>query len=797
MIGMSKSLGTGNFFLLLIALLILTNLAIFLNIPFLRQILGFFFLTILPGLLILHVLKLDKIGSTEKVVLLVGVSISFLMFFGLLVNNLSLSLGYETPLSTISLLIAFNIAFVVLAIIGCKINKEPILSLPNIELTASEKSFLVVPILFPALSIFGMHVMNTTDNNIILMFLLFLIPVYVVFVCFFNQRFSKRLYPAVIFSISLSLLLLVSLRSNHILIGSDTGRELYFFRTTLSNLRWSIIGHSTFDACLSISILPVIYQSILRVNEEYLFKILYSLIFSISPLAIYILSKKYIGSLYAFLASFFFMSQMTFLWTPSEVRTNTAILFCLLAIMTLFNDNISKVNKKILFIIFLASVTVSHYSTTYIFFFLLLLTWFGVQILQKIASYKRKSVMLSERQSVEEGNSPLLRNGSTFESGDVVSRTTDLKSPQLRKGVTITVITLFFTIIFFWYSQLTETAFSAGVGFIQRTFLNLNEFFLWESRQSGLPALFGKGGRGILHTDAPVKIEFYTTWMTFILMGIGVVSMLYRYRKMLSPVGTINSKSKFLKTEFETEYVAMAIGCLALLIVMIALPFVSKGYDIQRLYLQMVIVLSLCFVLGGITLSSILQFVFTKGMFWFRGLKSYRGRKIYKNTIQSKHNKHIEIQPFLVILIILIPYFLSSTGATYQIFGIPRAITLNSGTNSTGIIYDQDSYGAKWLEQYRDKEEMIYTSGYGFEVLGSQGKIPPDEVNMNLVLVYEENREITGNIYLRHLQVVDGKIVIYRPRSGREVLNMTDLPDMLTMNRKNEIYANGGSEVYK
>jgi uncharacterized membrane protein len=54
---------------------------------------------------------------------------------------------------------------------------------------------LIVPISFPALSIFGMHIMNTTDNNIILMLLLFLIPIYVIFVCVFNHKFPNRIYP--------------------------------------------------------------------------------------------------------------------------------------------------------------------------------------------------------------------------------------------------------------------------------------------------------------------------------------------------------------------------------------------------------------------------------------------------------------------------------------------------------------------------------------------------------------------------------------------------------------------------
>jgi len=225
-----------------------------------RQIFGFFFLTILPGLLVLQILKLNKIGSTEKFVLLVGLSISFLMFFGLLINNLSLSLGYETPLATIPLLIAFNIAFIALGIMGYKLNKEPIFPLPNIELSTSEKAFLIVPILFPALSIFGMHVMNTTDNNIILMLLLFLIPIYVAFICFFNQKFSKRLYPVVIFLISISLLLLMALKSNH-LIGIDTHEEYYLFQTTLDNLHWRVaIMGNALDACLSISLLCYIKE---------------------------------------------------------------------------------------------------------------------------------------------------------------------------------------------------------------------------------------------------------------------------------------------------------------------------------------------------------------------------------------------------------------------------------------------------------------------------------------------------------------------------------------------------------
>ena len=87
------------------------------------------------------------------------------MFFGLLVNNLSLNLGYETPLSTIPLLISFNLAIITLAIITHRINKGAVFTLPDLNLSTSEKAFLIVPVLFPTLSILGTHYMNTTDTS--------------------------------------------------------------------------------------------------------------------------------------------------------------------------------------------------------------------------------------------------------------------------------------------------------------------------------------------------------------------------------------------------------------------------------------------------------------------------------------------------------------------------------------------------------------------------------------------------------------------------------------------------------
>ena len=700
---------TRKLLIALLSFIFIINLAIFLDIPFLRQILGFLFLTILPGLLILQIIRLNEIGFTEKFVLSVGLSVSFLMFFGLLINNLSLSLGYETPLATIPLLISFNLAFIVLAIIGYKINKTSILSLPDINLSTSEKAFLIVPILFPALSIFGMHLMNTTDNNIILMFLLFLIPTYVASVCFCNHKFPKRLYPVVIFLIGISLLLLMSLRSNHI-IGVDIHQEYYFFRTTLNNLSWSVFGHSTLDACLAISLLPTIYQSILNIAPEFLYKILYSLLFSISPLIVYILSKKYIGELYGFLASCFFMFQQYFLFAEFYPRTFTAVLFLALAMLVLFNDKIDPLKKRILFIVFMASCMVSHYATTYIFFFIMLGTFIGLKILSKKYTVK--------------------------------------------KVVSLTITILFFALIFFWYSQVTEAAFNSGVRFIGNTLSNLNKFFVEEMRSSTIQSVMGEG---IGEKGIPYKIEFVLIWLTFIFIGIGIITLIRRYKEMSVPELNLK-KPDFLKDTFEVGYFMIALCCAGLLVVIVALPFVSTGYGMIRLYAVAATILSVFFVIGGITVS-----------------------------------RRLKVRAYLVILLMLIPYFLCVTGVTYQIFGVPRAIVLNSEGEHYDMYYmhDQESHGAMWLVNYAEQENIkIHTDWYGQRRLISQAGFLPRTISRQ-TLTDERNREIRGYIYLRYYNVVDGKLL----DKQFEEHDMTQYETKFA--GKNKIYNNGGAEVWK
>ena len=111
-------------------------------------------------------------------------------------------------------------------------------------------------------------------------------------------------------------------------------------------------------------------------NPEYVFKLLFGLLGSILPLMVYIVAKKYLNNKYAFLASLLFVFQVFFMDIVGAVRQEVAVIFFFLAIMVIFDcfgeTKFEKSGvKKLLFLIFVSSMVVTHYATSYVAFVLL------------------------------------------------------------------------------------------------------------------------------------------------------------------------------------------------------------------------------------------------------------------------------------------------------------------------------------------------------------------------------------------------------------------------------------------
>ena len=90
------------------------------DIPILRQIIGFIFLAFVPGLLILRLLKLHRLGSIETLLYSVGLSITFVMFLGYFVNMLYPLIGISKPISIYPLIITITAVILILCAIAYK-----------------------------------------------------------------------------------------------------------------------------------------------------------------------------------------------------------------------------------------------------------------------------------------------------------------------------------------------------------------------------------------------------------------------------------------------------------------------------------------------------------------------------------------------------------------------------------------------------------------------------------------------------------------------------------------------------
>jgi uncharacterized membrane protein len=184
-----------------------------------------------------------------------------------------------------------------------------------------------------------------------------------------------------------------------------------------------------------------------------------------------------------------------------------------------------------------------------------------------------------------------------------------------------------------WYFALTETPFYSSLGFIKRTVASAGgetvvtiyngtatELALLdiESRDKITQAAFG-----IRNPDNDTVFQFNWFLLIFGWLTIGV-----------SGYGFIMS---LLRKGFDIEYLLLSIAGYGILVLTVLVPMVSRGYGIERSYLQLLTFLGIYFYIGSVTI----------------------GRKI-------------RVHPYIVMLAIQIPYFylMYTTGVIHSITGL-------------------------------------------------------------------------------------------------------------------------------
>ena len=357
------------------------------EIPILREAIGFIYLAFVPGILLLLILRLDNQNPIDLILYSIGLSLSFLTFTALAMNTIYPLIGISKPLSEIPLLVTIS-AIVLFLLAFCYIREKKNLSKTisiNIEKLFHPSTFAFL--LLPFLSVFGTYMLNFYDNNIVLLVMLAIISIIPILVA--SNKIPKEAYPLAIWCISISLLFY------HTLILSrfvNSGSFLMMEETGF----WDLKIPGTHTPLLAKSLIPFIFFDICRISSMFTYKIIYPLLFSIVPVVLYQVFNRQIKENVAFLSSFFFMSTYFFITIISEIaRTGFAILFFVFLMLLMTDKGMNRVKKSGLAIIFAFCVVMSHYGVSYLIMFALVSALFFLLLSKQVANQPNKVTVLS------------------------------------------------------------------------------------------------------------------------------------------------------------------------------------------------------------------------------------------------------------------------------------------------------------------------------------------------------------------------------------------------------------------
>lgn len=521
---------------------------IILDLTIARQVIGFVYLFVIPGVLIVILLDLVELNKIEFILFSVGFSCIFLMFAGLLTNEIGYLLGINNPLTTTNLMVVLN---------SCVVMFEALIFLfrDNFSNIFSKKLMLSLHFL-PFLLVVGLPILSIaggittymhSNNSLVLLLPLAISLTFIVGISY--TKITPKIYFIIIFAIAISLLLCPSLISKYLTsFASDNPIEHYLFKVTKTNGYWNHslfgydISYGRVNSMLSVTVLPEIYSLLLNMDDTWIMKIFYPILFSLVPIALYNFWQKSCGYKRAFIAAFLLMADFTFY---SEMlglcRQIVAEVFTALLLITMFHPRMNKAKRIICFMAFSAALVVSHYAVAEIFSFFISLAL----ILFFITKQPRK--------------------------------------------ITVGMVVFLNVLMFLWYVYISNAAtFNSFISYGEHVYAQLTDFFSLESR--GSMVLRGLG------LEPPPTI-----WNAFSRAFVYITELFI----MIGFIGLIANKKNF-HLRIEKEYFVFIIISVMFLIMLIVTPGLARTMNMTRFYHILLFFIAPLFTLG---IENVLQLV--------------------------------------------------------------------------------------------------------------------------------------------------------------------------------------------
>jgi uncharacterized membrane protein len=531
--------------------------AIGIQLPIARQLVGFIYLTFVPGFILLRILKLHGIGNIETILYTVGLSIVTLMFTGAFMNAVFPSLGISGPIATVPLVVTISAVILVLCII-CYLRDRDFQDPNFIDLKNILSPSVLFLCLIPFLAIFGTYAANFYHINSMLLLTLALIAVIAALIGL-DLFISTKMYPLAVLLFAISLVFHKSLISMYVW-GWDINIELYLSRLVSMHSIWDPTIPITCNSMLSIVMLTPIYSIISDLSITWVFKIIYPFLFSLVPLGLYQVFQKQTDDKIAFVSCLFFISLGSFyIEMLILARQQIAELFLVLLILLMINKSINKLKRSFLMIIFSISLAVSHYGLSYIFMLCLILAWL--------------MLVLAENKRIRK----LMNNYLPNFGKELSFNPNRLKSED--RSINSAFVLLFITFTLTWYISLSDSSAFDSIARIGKQIIgSLSTDFLNPDASQGLKLVTAQSAPGFLH-DINKAMNYFN--QIYIIIG-GIVLLL-----------------KFRAIKFEPEYISFAELNLGICFVGLTVPYFASALNMSRLYQMTLIFLAPICVIGG------------------------------------------------------------------------------------------------------------------------------------------------------------------------------------------------------
>lgn len=726
------------------------------NIPIISQLIPFFYLIFVPGIIILRILRIHQLGNILTPLYAIGLSLSFLMFTGLFINMIYPFFGITKPISTIPLIVTISSFVLILSLLSYIMDKNF-----SESTTIDLKNFISPKILIlcsiPLLAIFGTYLMNYYGTNILQLIMILIISLIVLLIGF-DKFIPKKLYPLTIFIIAITLLYHTSLISTYI-YGYDIMFESYLVNQVIMNSVWDYTIPLNYNAMLSIVMIVPILSKLCAINSTWIFKTMYPFIFSLLPLGLYKIFIKQTNSKIAFLSVFFFMSLSVFydeiLYLAREQIAEFFLVLMLILIVykteqkgkILSSNLLGSGNKAeiFLFVLFGISLVISHYGTSYLYLYIFIVTFlismsFDILPIKRIInSFIEKLETYIETKGLNNlFLSKLLKN---------INRTEYRKeSPR----ITLAFLTLFSLFATLWFISVTSSSIYNTISHIFFNIIdNLYTNFLQPQSVQGLHVMTTQTTHGFLG-----KINTVINYLNQIFIIIGLLSVI------------IFNWASNREYNFNREYRIISVINLSLLFAAITIPFFADELNVSRIYHLTLLTLAPFCIIGALTVLLLMK----------------------KILIINWTTKKINKASYGLISVFIVIFFLYQSSFVYQTTeGSSYSIAIDKNIDSA-IFNDPEVLSAQWFSKHK-LNNPFYSDFYGgFILISITGKDP--------VYMDPQNMLITNNsyVYLRKFNIENKRWYIsYKEKAVLTdyYINTTDVTRF-----KSLIYSNGNSQIY-